>query len=105
MANINKKRMVKQSRGLPTKEQLLTSEMNNDKIPAQIQNGDGSQTPAALTEGEFVFSVPAIIALGEGNHDAGIAMLTKIHDELSAVGGEMVPPSGLEAVPPEQGLI
>lgn len=104
MANINKKAAVAKSVGLPTKEQILTSPENVDRVPAQIQNQDGSTAPAALTEGEFVFSIPSIIALGEGDYDQGLALLTQMHDELRAIGDQMVssetPPQGLAAAVP-----
>lgn len=91
MAKVNKKRAVKQSQGLPSKEQILTSPTNVDTVPAQINGVDGSpQSPAALTEGEFVFSLPAIIALGEGDYDTGLKLLEEMHTQLQAVGDKMV---------------
>lgn len=102
MANINKKKAVAQAAGLPTKEQILTSPSNRDTLSTTIKGADGSETPAALTEGEFVFAVPAIIALGQGEYDKGAEMLTQIHDELLAAGKEMVgqgQEQGLAAVP------
>lgn len=91
MARIDKKEAVARSQGLPTKEQLLTSPQNVDTVPAQINGVDGSpQAPAALTEGEFVFSLPAIIALGEGNYDEGLAVLEELHESLRQVGVPMV---------------
>lgn len=91
MADVYKAGMVKNMTGLPTKEQILTSPENNDTIPAQIQNVEGEPVaPAALTEGEFVFSLPAIIALGEGDYDTGLQMLEQMHLELQAIGDQMV---------------
>ena len=95
MAKINKSKAVKQATGLPTKEQMLMSPANNDPLMASIKQSDGTEAPARLSEGEFVFSVPAIIALGEGSHEQGIQMLTEIHDELRAMSGE--PQGGLSA--------
>lgn len=102
MAKINKKASVMRQQGLPTKEQILTAPQNTDTVPAQIQSPDGTPlAPAALTEGEFVWSVPAIIALGKGDYDAGIQMLEPMHEELRLVGEQMLAEmnSGLSAVP------
>lgn len=98
MANINKKEAVSQAVGLPTKEQMLTSPANRDTLSAKIQNTDGTETPAALTEGEFVFAVPAIIALGEGDYDQGVQLLTQLHEELRNKGDMMM----AESQPPQQ---
>jgi hypothetical protein len=105
MATLNKKAIIKKVNGLPTKEQLLTSPQNIDTVPAVINNSDGSTAPAALTQGEFVFSLPAIIALGEGDYDAGLAMLEDMHTQLRTVGDQMLSEmnagKGLSGVPPE----
>ena len=103
MANINKSKAVRQATGLPTKEDILTSPMNNDNLTASIKAPDGREAPAMLTEGEFVFSVPAIIALGEGDYDTGAQMLTGIHEQLRQVGNSMMgqqeqPQRGLAAL-------
>lgn len=99
MANINKPRAIKMATGLPTKEQIMTAPQNVDTVPASI---DG-ETPAALTEGEFVFSLPAIIALGEGNYDQGLQLITQMHDELREVGVPMVEQMQQES-PQQEGL-
>jgi hypothetical protein len=87
MARVPKRSAVKQAVGLPSKEQIMTAPQNTDTIPAVIHGQNGApQQPAALTEGEFVFSLPAIIALGEGNYDEGLAILTQMHDQLKEEG-------------------
>jgi hypothetical protein len=87
MAKINKTKAVSEYAGLPTKEQILTAPQNIDTVPATIKGLDGVQeAPAALTEGEFVFSLPAIIALGDGDYDTGIGMLEQAHEELRLQG-------------------
>lgn len=105
MAKINKKAAISASQGLPTKEAILTSPRNNDTIPTTVNMQDGSKKPGRLTEGEFVFNIYSIIALGEGDYDQGLTTLTQIHDELSAAGKEMMgessgetPTGGLGAV-------
>lgn len=98
MANINKKSTVSKATGLPSKEQMLTAPQNSDTIPAVINQQNGQQAPAKLTEGEFVFSLPAIIALGEGDYDTGASLLEQMHQELKSVGEQMLGQGG------EQGL-
>lgn len=91
MAKVNKKEAIAKSQGLPTKEQILTAESNTDTIPTRIKGVRGDdQGPAALTEGEFVFSLPAIIALGEGDYNTGIQTLEEIHTQLKSVGDKLV---------------
>ena len=81
------KDISKRTAGLPTKEQILMSHQNTDRIPAQIKPiGGGLPQPAKLTQGEFVWSIPAIIGLGEGDYAKGAKMLEHIHKELKAYG-------------------
>jgi hypothetical protein len=84
MARINKDAAIKQQTGLPALEDFLTSEANNDTVPAIVTAADGMKPPepAKLTEGEFVFSVPAIIALGKGDYQSGLDLITQMHEEL-----------------------
>lgn len=94
MANIDKKQVIQQQQGLPTKEQLMMHpEVNKDTVPAM------------LTENEFVFSVPSIIALGEGNYEQGLQILETLHSQLKTVGeqmaGQQPQNQGLAAVPME----
>ncbi len=107
MAKINKKQAVKRNVGLPSKEAIMTAPQNTDTLNATIQGIDGSeQGPAKLTEGEIVFSVPAIIAAGEGDYDRGAEFLMNLQEELRIKGEEMLAemegsrptPKGLAAV-------
>lgn len=80
------KRPNKQRTGLDgfsmTQDQMLQKK-NFDTVPAVIKSQNHSkERPAALTEGEFVFSVPAIIALGKGSHAEGIRILKEAHELL-----------------------
>jgi len=103
MAKINKKEVIAKQQGLPTKEQILTAPANTDKVPAHIQGMDGSpKGPAALTEGEFVWSIPAIVALGQGSYDEGVGILEQMHGELRLLGEEML--GELEEPQPTTGL-
>jgi hypothetical protein len=49
-----------------------------DDVPATI-NGE---TPAALSEGEFVIPADVVSALGDGNTKAGAAILQQMVDEI-----------------------
>lgn len=106
MARVNKKNTVKRQQGLPsTQELMMTSDANVDRVPAQINSVEGSpQAPAALTEGEFVFSLPAIIALGNGDYEEGVSLLDEIHTELRTVGEQLLEAADTEKVTVPQGL-
>jgi hypothetical protein len=94
---VNTKEVSKGLAGLPSVDQMLSPE-NFDRVPAVVRSQDGSkETPAALTEGEFVFSVPAIIALGEGDYDKGLQLLEQIHDVLRDKAKQYINRAGLEA--------
>lgn len=76
--------------GIPSKRDVLLQRGQADTVPAVITNQQGlPQQPAKLSEGEFVFSVPAIMAIGEGDYEKGLAALTQIHDMLRAKAVEM----------------
>ena len=79
---IDTKQVAQGLAGLPSQESMLQPK-NFDKVPAVVRNQDGSkEQPAALTEGEYIFSVPAIIALGEGDHQKGLQVLEEVHNML-----------------------
>lgn len=83
--------------GLPSQDQMLSPE-NFDTVPAVVRSKDGTEeAPAALTEGEFVFSVPAIIALGEGDYNKGAQLLERIHETLRQKSRQYIDKAGLEA--------
>lgn len=103
MARISKKRILQKGLGLPTKEEIMTQ--GGDDTPAVIQDQMGNPVaPAALKEGEIVFSVEAIIGAGQGDYDQGAKFLLELHDELKRIGEELSPqqqqPMGL---PPQMG--
>ena len=58
-----------------------------DNIPAQITDQQGNpQAPAAIKQGEIVFSVESIIGAGNGDYNKGLEMLLGLHDKLQAHG-------------------
>lgn len=68
--------------GLMSQEDMLRPK-NFDTVPAVVQAMNHSkEQPARLTEGEFIFSIPAIIALGDGDHKKGLQKLEKVHAML-----------------------
>lgn len=87
--------------GLPTKQDLLLQKGQADTVPAVINDAKTQQpkAPAQLSEGEYVFSVPAIIALGDGDYDTGLQLLDQIHQELRAKAEQMIGDKGLGAIP------
>lgn len=70
-----------------------------DTVPATVSDQEGQPVgQAQLSEGEFVFSVPAIIALGEGDYEVGLQTLETIHEELRAKAVEFTEERGLGAL-------
>jgi len=49
-----------------------------DDVPALI---DG-QAPAALSAGEYVFDAETVSLIGDGNNEAGAAILDQVRDEI-----------------------
>jgi len=64
-----------------------------DDVPASI---DG-KTPAALSEGEFVIPADVVAHLGDGNTEAGAAVLQGMVDEIRASK------TGTSEQPPQMG--
>jgi hypothetical protein len=94
---VNKKELARGLAGLPSVDQMLSPE-NFDRVPAVVRSQDGSkETPAALTEGEYVFSVPAILALGEGDYNKGADLLEHVHSLLREKSKGYIDKAGLEA--------
>jgi hypothetical protein len=94
---VNTQAVAKGLAGLPSVEEMLQPD-NFDTVPAVVRSKDGkTEQQAALTEGEFVFSVPAIIALGGGDYEKGITMLEQIHNQLREESKKYIGPQGLEA--------
>ena len=88
MADVNKKRAVQEMTGLAgvdPRAQALNA--GPDNIRAEIQSPQGeSLAPAALKEGEIVFSIPAIVGAGNGNYDEGAEMIMALHERLKTIG-------------------
>jgi len=83
---INPKDVIRQKTGLPTKEQMLAGE-NTDNLSAEIRDPEsGEKAPASLTEGEYVFDIPSIIGLGQGDYNTGLQKIKQVHQMLREKG-------------------
>lgn len=95
---VNRDKVAKVMSGLPTREQMISG-TDGDNLSAAITNPEtGQSEPAALREGEYVFDIPSIIGLGEGDYEAGLQKLQTIHGALREKGLSLVGEQGLAAV-------
>lgn len=79
---VNTKEVAKGLAGLPSVDAMLDPK-HFDNVPAVVRSSDGAgDSPAALTEGEFVISIPALVALGDGDYNKGAQMIENIHNML-----------------------
>ncbi len=61
-----------------------------DDTLAAVQHPDGSSTPAALKQGEIVFSVEAVIGAGNGDYHKGAQFLLALHEKLQEKGEKLL---------------
>ena len=62
-----------------------------DNIPAQITDHQGApKGPAAIKQGEVVFSVESIIGAGNGDYNKGLKHILNLHDTLQAHGDALL---------------
>ena len=95
--SINSNEVAKGLAGLPSVEKMLSPE-HFDNQPAIVRSMDGTkESPAALTEGEIVISIPAIIAMGKGDFNVGAQKLTQLHDLLREESKKYIDQKGLAA--------
>lgn len=101
MAKVNKKQAIKNSIGLgnlPMQGPMMAE--GGDDVQAMITSPQGEpMAPAALKEGEVVFSIPAIIAAGGGDYEHGLEVITALHDQLKAAGEQMLQENSLANAP------
>lgn len=87
MANINKNQVIKQMTGIASKGSVLAA--GGDDVPAMIHDQSGTpMAPAALKQGEIVFSIPAILGAGQGDFDKGAEFLLELHEQLKEIGSQ-----------------
>lgn len=83
---MNSKDVTKRMVGLPSPEQMVSGQ-NTDNLDATIVDpSTGEEGPATLTEGEYVFDVPSIIGIGDGDYETGLQKLQQIHQALQQKG-------------------
>lgn len=101
MAKINKTQTIKNSLGLGNlPAESASMAQGGDNIRAQITTPQGEPiAPAALKEGEIVFSIPAIIAAGNGDYAHGAEVITELHDRLKAMGEQLLQENSLANAP------
>ena len=88
--SINSKKVLKNKQGLPTKEQMVAGE-NTDNLLGTIKDpSTGEKAPASLTEGEYVFDIPSIIGLGQGDYNKGLKKLKQVHSMLQERGNQFM---------------
>lgn len=95
---INSEKVAKVMTGLPTKEQMVMGQ-DGDNLNAAIVNPEtGDSSPAELREGEYVFDIPSIVGLGDGDYETGLAKLQEIHQTLRSKGLGIMEEQGLGGV-------
>ncbi len=95
MAKVNKEQALKAGLGI-SKGQILAS--GPDNVPAMVHSQSGTPlSPAAIKEGEIIFSVEAVIGAGNGDYDKGAEFLLALHEKLKQHGTQLIQQQGLNA--------
>jgi hypothetical protein len=85
--------------GLPNKQDLLLQKGTADDVPAEVTTLSGEKgQPVQVSEGEYVFSMPAIIGLGQGNYEEGLALLEQIHSAMYEKGVSLLDQQGIGGI-------
>ena len=63
-----------------------------------VQDGQGNTEDAMFSEGEIVFSLPAIVAAGKGDFEKGAQLLLELHDTLREESKQYLGEQGLASV-------
>jgi hypothetical protein len=70
-----------------------------DNVPAVITDQAGApKAPAAIKEGEIIFSVESVIGAGKGDYDKGAEFLLKLHERLQEIGKSLLEENSLAGV-------
>lgn len=78
----------------PSKGAVLAQ--GGDNVPAMVHSASGTpEAPAAIKEGEIIFSVPAVIGAGNGDYDKGAKILLALHKRFKAHGEMLLKQQGL----------
>lgn len=84
--------------GLPNKSDMLLEKGRADDVDGQMNTVDAQKEPIQVSEGEFIWSVPAIMGLGGGDYEEGLMMLEELHNEMYSIGNTLIEQQGLGAV-------
>lgn len=106
MANVRKPQAIRAATGMNSTQgampmahaQALAA--GGDNVPAMVHDQSGTpQQPAALKQGEIVFSVEAVVGAGNGDFNKGSQLLLALHDKLKAHGTELLQKGSLAGAP------
>ena len=106
MANVRKPQAIRAATGMnsTSKMPLERAQMmaaGPDDVPAMIHDQSGTPTaPAALKQGEIVFSIEAIVGAGQGDYDKGAELLMALHEKLKEIGAQTMQQGSLGADQP-----
>lgn len=92
MAHINKVNMIRNLTGMNSHghQKGIALAAGPDNIPAMIHNQQGIPVqPAAIKQGEIIFSVEAVIGAGNGDYDKGSKFLLALHEKLKQHGEQI----------------
>lgn len=112
MANVRKPQAIRGATGMNSKgpgpmpmadAQALAG--GGDNVAAMVHDQSGTpQAPAALKQGEIVFSVESVVGAGNGDYNKGAQMLMQLHQHLKEIGTQFLQQGSLAAAPTPQSM-
>lgn len=107
MASVKKPQAIRAATGMnstkPSPMPLAQAQSlagGGDNVNAMIHDQSGTpQQPAALKQGEIVFSVEAVVGAGNGDYNAGAQMLLQLHEKLKQAGEQFLQQGSLAGAP------
>ncbi len=106
MASIKKPQAIRSATGMnnPSSGAMPMAQAQalaggGDNVPAMVHDQSGTpQSPAAIKQGEIIFSVEAVVGAGNGDFNKGSELLLALHDKLKAHGEELLQQGSLAGV-------
>lgn len=103
MAHVRKPQSIRSATGMNSStpgpmplEHAQALAGGGDNVPAMVHDQSGTpQQPAALKQGEIVFSVEAVVGAGNGDYNKGAQMLMALHEKLKQHGTELLQQNSL----------
>lgn len=104
MANVRKPQAIRAATGMNSSSGLGSMPLEHaqmlagggDNVPAMVHDQSGTpQAPAALKQGEIVFSVEAVVGAGNGDYNKGAEILLALHERLKQHGTELLQSNSL----------